>query len=199
MAIRRSARLNNSSNNATFDAEASNGLPTSDKKRKATVVSKTEIVDKDGFTVSSSPKKKKTTKAVLPSTPTPDSVKMMGLPYSSGDIDGSMPPTSRIADPHMTNAPLVSPETSRVFANKSIDSVSPSKKSQSTTTTSNILEKACDHLIKTEPRLEAVIKKHPCSIFSPEGLAEEIDPFRSLASGIISQQVGVTAAIQTHL
>lgn len=39
-----------------------------------------------------------------------------------------------------------------------------------------------------------VIEKHTCHIFSPAGLAEEIDPFRSLASGIMAQQVSGAAA-----
>lgn len=38
------------------------------------------------------------------------------------------------------------------------------------------------------------IDAHHCRIFSPEGLAEKIDPFESLASGIISQQVSGAAA-----
>lgn len=57
------------------------------------------------------------------------------------------------------------------------------------TTTGNMLEEALAHLIKVEPKLKPVIEQHPCHVFSPEGLAEEIDPFRSLISGIISQQV----------
>ncbi len=61
-------------------------------------------------------------------------------------------------------------------------------------TTANILEQACAHLIKIDERMRPLIEKHHCRIFSPEGLAEEIDPFESLASGIISQQVSGAAA-----
>lgn len=57
------------------------------------------------------------------------------------------------------------------------------------TTTENLLEMACAHLIKVDPRLKAVIEKHPCKHFSPEGLQEEVDPFKSLVSGILAQQV----------
>jgi DNA-3-methyladenine glycosylase II len=66
----------------------------------------------------------------------------------------------------------------------------PSKPRHSKTTTGNILEKACARLIKTDPRLKPLIDKHHCAMFSADGLAKEIDPFRALTSGIISQQVG---------
>jgi len=109
----------------------------------------------------------------------------MKIPANDG-----VPPTNRVADPHITNAPLLSPETSRVVANKSTDAISPSKARHSKTATGNILEKACTHLIKTDPRLKPLTNNHHCAMFSAEGLAKEIDPFRALTSSIISQQVG---------
>ncbi len=60
--------------------------------------------------------------------------------------------------------------------------------------TGHILDEACAHLIKADPRLQPLIEKHYCRIFSPEGLAEEIDPFHSLCSGIMAQQVSGSAA-----
>lgn len=99
-------------------------------------------------------------------------------------------PVNRLAVLNGTNAPLVTPETHRLLANKSMDEVSPSKAPAVKISTSDILEKAVEHLIKVEPKLKPVIDKHPCHIFSAEGLAEEIEPFRALVSGIISQQVG---------
>ncbi len=96
---------------------------------------------------------------------------------------------NRLAVLNGTNAPLITPETHRVIANKAVDQVSPSKKGSIKTTTGNLLEDALAHLVKVEPKLKPVIEKHHCHVFSPEGLCEEIDPFRSLASGIISQQV----------
>lgn len=42
--------------------------------------------------------------------------------------------------------------------------------------------------------MKPLIEAHHCHIFSPEGLAEKIDPFESLCSGIISQQVSGAAA-----
>ncbi|KIN06645.1 hypothetical protein OIDMADRAFT_156008 [Oidiodendron maius Zn] len=119
----------------------------------------------------------------------------MSAGYSSGDIDDPAPPAiNRLAVPNGTNAPLLSPETRRVISNKPLAQVSPSKASQVKTTTGNILEEALAHLIKVSPKLRPVIEQHHCHVFSPEGLAEEIDPFRSLVSGIISQQVSGAAA-----
>lgn len=116
----------------------------------------------------------------------------MSSPYK--DIDDTMPPPSvpvdRLAVLNGTNAPLVTPETHRLLANKSMDEVSPSKPPAVKVSTSDVLNKAIEHLIKVEPKLKPIIEKHPCKMFSAEGLAEEIEPFRALVSGIISQQVG---------
>ena len=74
---------------------------------------------------------------------------------------------------------------------------SPSKEngaSGSNVTTQNLLDTACAHLIRQDPKLKAVIDKHHCHIFSPDGLCEEVDPFRSLVSGIMAQQVSGAAA-----
>lgn len=62
------------------------------------------------------------------------------------------------------------------------------------TTTANILEKALAHLVSVDARMAPLIAAHHCHIFSPAELAERIDPFESLASGIISQQVSGAAA-----
>ena len=61
-------------------------------------------------------------------------------------------------------------------------------------TSNTLLNQGCAHLIKVDPRLKPVIEQHPCSIFSAKGLAEVIDPFRSLSSGIMGQQVSGAAA-----
>lgn len=42
--------------------------------------------------------------------------------------------------------------------------------------------------------MKSLIDAHYCSVFSPEGLAKKVDPFESLASSIISQQVSGAAA-----
>ncbi|KAI0153178.1 DNA glycosylase [Xylariaceae sp. FL1272] len=42
--------------------------------------------------------------------------------------------------------------------------------------------------------MKPLVDAHHCRVFSPEGLAEQIDPFESLCSGILSQQVSGAAA-----
>lgn len=76
------------------------------------------------------------------------------------------------------------------------ENISPSKTGlpRPIATTGTLLEEAVAHLIATDPRLESVIKQHPCPLFSPAGLAEQIDPFNSLVSSIIGQQVSGAAA-----
>lgn len=103
----------------------------------------------------------------------------------------------RPAGPHRTNAPLVTPRGSRLVTYpKAVTDASPSKMGlpRPTTTTNHILEEACAHLIRMDPRLKGLIEKHHCHIFSAEGLAEECDPFISLCSSIMAQQVSGAAA-----
>lgn len=57
------------------------------------------------------------------------------------------------------------------------------------TTTETLLAEAEAHLIKVDPGLRPMIEGAHCKMFSPEGLQEEIDPFRSLVSSIMAQQV----------
>ena len=142
--------------------------------------------------------KKETT---VPLTPTPSAIGLMtsnsGLAtnYSTGDIDDATPPPDRPAEPHHTNATLITPGGTQVQPTYSNFEDSPSKPSaRATTSTKCMLDEACAHLIAVDPTLRPVIERHHCRIFSPEGLAETIDPFRSLASGIISQQVSGAAA-----
>ncbi|KAL8914427.1 MAG: hypothetical protein Q9171_000932 [Xanthocarpia ochracea] len=103
----------------------------------------------------------------------------------------------RPAGPHSTNAPLKTPRGSRIitYTQDVVDS-SPSKTGipRPTTSTSQLLDQACAHLIQVDPRLEPLIAKHHCQLFSVEGLAEVIDPFQSLCSSIMAQQVSGAAA-----
>ncbi|MCJ1244462.1 3-methyladenine DNA glycosylase [Trapelia coarctata] len=139
-----------------------------------------------------------------PETPTPAQA---SLYFGTATAPTTHPLESRPADPHTTSAPLKTPRGSRVVAYPNPPSLPPPSKttlpstapSQThlpppTTTTANLLSEACAHLVKTEPKLQPIIAKHPCKIFSPAGLAEEIDPFNSLVSGIIAQQVSGAAA-----
>lgn len=84
--------------------------------------------------------------------------------------------------------------TSRLLAPKSLDAVSPSKVSSVKTTSATILEEAYAHLISVDPRMKPLIEKRPCRVFSPERLAEKVDPFECLVGSIISQQVSGAAA-----
>ncbi|KAK5091737.1 3-methyladenine DNA glycosylase [Lithohypha guttulata] len=132
-----------------------------------------------------------------PQTPTPSLINIIRAPYSTGDIDDpTPPPRDRLVDPHLTSATLVTPGGTKATnfprpVNGIDVEVSPTKQP---TTTGTLLEKAQAHLISVDPRFEKVIAKHQCLIFSPEGLAEKIDPFRSLTSGICGQQVSSAAA-----
>ena len=178
------------------DQNIANGTPSKvanvGKKRKS--VAQEAQTSNGNDAGPSTPKRKKATQAMPPITPTPSAIGLMTVPYN-GDIDNSMPPPmNRLALPNGTNAPLVTPETHRVITNKIVDQVSPSKVSNTKTTTSNILEEAVAHLIKTDPKMKPIIEKHHCKVFSPEGLNEEIEPFNALTSSIISQQVSGAAA-----
>lgn len=196
MSSRRSSRLsavtsNGNSEPALIVAKAS-------MKRKNPELETVKLSPNSKDDGPSTPKKKRVTKTMPPPvTPTPALAKLLAMPYSSGDIDGSTPPPlkDRLAVPNGTNAPLISPETHRLVSTKPLDQVSPSKKTKGTATTKNILDDALAHLSKVEPKLKPLIEKHPCNVFSAEGLAEEIDPFRSLVSGIISQQVSIFKTI----
>lgn len=142
-----------------------------------------------------------------PITPTPSAIGLMtstsglGQNYSSGDIDDATPPPpNRLAEPHHTNAPLLTPHGTQVEPTYSNFEESPSKRGTAPVTTAKcMLDDACAHLIKVDPKLRPVIEQHHCRIFSPEGLAEAIDPFRSLTSGIMAQQVSGAAAKSSTL
>ncbi|KAJ5787264.1 hypothetical protein N7457_002254 [Penicillium paradoxum] len=106
-------------------------------------------------------------------------------------------PLDRPVDPRRTNATLITPHGSTVNAYPAhAEDASPSKTGlpRPMATTGTLLEKATAHLIATDPRLAAIIEQHPCPLFSPAGLAEEVDPFNSLTSSIIGQQVSGAAA-----
>lgn len=104
---------------------------------------------------------------------------------------------NRPAGPHSTNAPLKTPRGSKLVAypQEVLDS-SPlwTGIPRPTTSTKHLLEQACAHLTKADPRMQSLVDKHPCRLFSPDGLAEEVDPFQSLCSGIMAQQVSGAAA-----
>jgi DNA-3-methyladenine glycosylase II len=192
MASRRSSRL-------TAQAELKN--VESDPTKVAPPVSAQPKGRKRGAAAAengpTTPKKRKRNAADL--TPVTPKAKAGTVNLNAEPVNGAARPVknaavTRLADPRATNAPLLSPETSHIIASKPVATVSPSKLSGVKTTTANILEEACQHLIKVDPRMKPLIEKHTCRIFTPEGLAEKIDPFETLISGIISQQVSGAAA-----
>ena len=100
----------------------------------------------------------------------------------------------------MTNALLRTPRGTRVIAETQNEATADTvlqaaeEDTGKATTTDNLLEVASAHLIKVDPGLKPVVDKHYCHLFSPEGLSKEIDPFKSLVSGILAQQVSGAAA-----
>ncbi|KAH0022795.1 DNA glycosylase, partial [Aureobasidium melanogenum] len=104
-------------------------------------------------------------------------------------------PSPRPAEPHITNAPLKSPDTDEVITAYSTWDNDTSG-SAPTSTTNTLLDTALAHLKQHDytGRLTPYLTKFHCKVFDAEGLAAPIDPFRSLASGIIAQQVSGAAA-----
>ncbi|KAI7330073.1 DNA glycosylase [Hortaea werneckii] len=220
MSLRRSARVQ-----AQPKIELPNGQPAAAaappkkraRKSKATEDAATNAIAHEdtthnGATVSMAPppttpnKRRKVANSPNkppPITPTPSAIGLMTSNsvlrpgYSTGDIDDATPPPeNRRAEPHQTNAALITPGGTQVqHITDNNRTTTPSRPSTGPSTTSgSLLEQACTHLSQTDPNLQTVIAKHHCRIFSPQGLAETIDPFRSLASGIMAQQVSGAAA-----
>lgn len=152
-------------------------------------------IEADDISPRGSPTTVKKKARLMPSSPPSELDRLQADTFQNSSEQNQIP-LDRPAEPHMTNAPLRTPRGSRLVAcsKKTIESPSKSGISRATTTTVNLLEQACDHLIQIDSRFKSLIEKHPCRIFSVEGLAGEIDPFQSLCSGIISQQVSGAAA-----
>jgi DNA-3-methyladenine glycosylase II len=168
----------------------------------ATAAVAQDEADKDAMPPPATPNNKrprvaKGTEKPPPFTPTPAAIGLMTNArtptYSSGDIDGASPPPERHVEAGHANANLITPGGTQVQPSYSnFEEPSPSK--PTATTTGSLLETACNHILTIDPKLKPLIQKHHCRVFSPIGLAEEIDPFRSLSSGIIAQQVSGAAA-----
>ncbi|KAI9728746.1 MAG: 3-methyladenine DNA glycosylase [Chrysothrix sp. TS-e1954] len=136
--------------------------------------------------VTMNPRKRRRIDIRNPGTTPSKPLDMISAPYSSGDIDDATPPPEyhkayiRHAQASTTEAPLRTSDE-KLFG-------------PSQTTTPNLLHRAKAHLIEVDPCLRHIVDKHHCHVFSEEGLGEEIDPFRSLVSGIMAQQVSGAAA-----
>ncbi|KAL1853463.1 3-methyladenine DNA glycosylase [Paecilomyces lecythidis] len=201
MAPRRSARLL-----AAGGPESATTPPLSDATKEKSSKIQSNGISKPRKTAPKGGKKKTTTSTSQATdayadifgasdlkTRTKDAASING----TAKLESTPPPFDRPVDPHRTNAALLTPHGSSLVAYQpGAEDVSPSKSGlpRPAATTGNLLEKAVEHLIATEPRLKSLIDKHPCHVFSPKGLAESVDPFQSLASSIISQQVSGAAA-----
>ncbi|KAI1454502.1 DNA glycosylase [Annulohypoxylon moriforme] len=198
MATRRSARVAAAS--ATLDttvappAVPAAKAPKGRKRKAAPDTSEQEdskeiLEENPAPEAPTTPKRRRIRKPIEPpATPTPSNAKLISEPVTIHETPKpKAAAVRRLADPNATNATLLSPETSRV-----ITRVFPP--SADKTTTTNILEEACKHLINVDARMRPLIEKHHCSLFSAEGLNEKVDPFEALCSGIISQQVSGAAA-----
>ncbi|KAL7622959.1 3-methyladenine DNA glycosylase [Parahypoxylon ruwenzoriense] len=197
MATRRSARLSaaSASSQSTTAPPPAPAVPKGRKRKAASDALQEESngAPEENKTAPTTPRKRATKKSAVPppATPTPSNVLLIGEPVAAHETPKpKVAAIRRLADPNATNATLLSPETSRVVTRD----ISPSEAPADQITTANILEEACKHLISVDARMKPLIDKHHCRIFSPEGLSEEIDPFESLCSGIISQQVSGAAA-----
>jgi DNA-3-methyladenine glycosylase II len=202
---RRSARLSSQDvKKASPEAMPPPPAPQNKRKRTATTGSAGTKKSSDSTIAPtppeapSTPTKKRTLQNLStppPLTPTPSAVGIIAQPVNGRAAKKPRNDSvTRLADPKSTNAPLLSPETSRLWASPDVESASPSKKAVGTTTTKTLLQEANAHLIKVDERIRPLVENNHCRAFSPEGLAEKIDPFESLTSGIISQQVSGAAA-----
>ncbi|KAL8874356.1 MAG: hypothetical protein Q9174_000307 [Haloplaca sp. 1 TL-2023] len=185
-ALRSSARSSGSTS-AGPRSEGATKIPSIAAKaslQKSQAVKGTDLPDRDDI-------------LEVPSTPPAKKTRLNPQSVKSKGTNKEPVPVDRPAGPHSTNAPLKTPRGSRLvaYAAETHDG-SPSKTGVSlpTSTTSQILDEACAHLIRADPRLQPLIERHHCRLFSPEGLAEEVDPFQSLCSGIMAQQVSGAAA-----
>ena len=145
-----------------------------------------------------------------PFTPTPPVVGLLTGSHNVAqkDVDhmlDDLASLNRPADPHATNAPVLTPNGSQVVVANSGDGESPAKKRKAkdlppdvgspnkggSSTVDTLLKDAEEFLISVDEsgKLERLIKKQRCKVFSPEGLREAVDPFTALSSGIIGQQV----------
>ncbi|KAF2127360.1 HhH-GPD family base excision DNA repair protein [Dothidotthia symphoricarpi CBS 119687] len=214
---------------------ATKPTPTASKKRKSDAsTASPEQVKKapdSEFAVPKTPlSKKRKVKAAeespakaLPFTPTPATVGLMASTSRSAEAEhplddlASLKP--RPAGPLATNAPVLTPDGSKVVAYASSplksehtspqsENASPAKKRKAkelvppdvgalrppTATIDTLLNDAEAFLVKVDPKMKSLVEKHTCKIFTPEGLREAVDPFTALSSGIIGQQVSGQAA-----
>ncbi len=153
-----------------------------------------------------------------PFTPTPSGVGLIvsGARKAKTTKKDEVDLKSRPAEPHVTNAPVLTPGGTQVVAYQSspdkpsssqdipsASQESPAKKRKAkavvppdvgalpaaSTDIDQLLKDAEAYLVKVDPTLKELVENHQCKMFTPEGLREVVDPFTALSSGIIGQQV----------
>jgi len=211
MSLRRSARVQavpNAAATLTTQLKVTKRKPASTdaKPSKSITGPVAEVIDGNTTTLTKSsrqetPRKRQRIDDVSPPVSAPSADSPMAVAVSSIDAiksDEDKPPkdsSTRPAEPHVANAPIKSPTSDKVvtaYSAWSGDIAGPAP----TSTTNSILDDAVAHLKQMDEngRLAPYIAKFHCKVFDAEGMAQPIDPFRSLASGIISQQVSGAAA-----
>ena len=218
---RRSARLSSApvsaavssahAENGTATSNAASSAPKKPRARKA----QAKALPTDAAPPATPPAKRvrrAPANSAAPLTPKPAAATPIAGLHTASDIDDALPPVpppqqqrcARPAEPHATNAPLQTPRGSRVVAyatpaatraaTRTTAPVPPGHVPPPTSTTATLLQDACAHLVRADPRLAPLVARHHCRVFAPDGLAEPVDPFRALVSGICAQQVSGAAA-----
>lgn len=206
MSLRRSARvqaLPNTTATLTSQLKVTKRKTSATNSKASKAATKPILISKseqettiNGSSKQEAPRKRQKINGASPPASTLPADSLPTPTTSSSDTattDGHISP--RPAEPHITNAPLKSPETDKVVTAYSTwdnDTSGPTP----TSTTNTLLDTALAHLKHHDytGRLTPYLSKFHCKVFDAEGLAQPIDPFRSLASGIIAQQVSGAAA-----
>jgi DNA-3-methyladenine glycosylase II len=177
---------------ASQRAMSTQKLPTSFKASKSNGISKARHSKKDETGKKGAVRKltKALEEGIDDSAPTPSNARPIALLSEAATLKHPVSP--KPAFPTAIDAPLT--ETEAVIAYASADDQALPGTPKLPIHNRDILKQAHVHLIKHAPKLAPLIEEHTCTLFTEEGLAEVVDPFQSLASGIISQQVSGAAA-----
>lgn len=201
----------------TFDTPKPNGgvssevqEPVSSKRKTSKITGDNFLVDHlpNGAAIVPTPKKQTTRRPGLVAANTaPRQVTQLAHTVHPLETLSAIPPPAedRLVDPYQANAPLIVPSSqpAEVVARTPVPDALPfldeskevkEEHGEEVLTTGNVLQKALDHLVAVEPKLKPIIEKHHCGVFNVNGLKEVIDPWVSLTSSIIGQQVSGAAA-----
>jgi DNA-3-methyladenine glycosylase II len=216
----------NSTESLTSADNTSDNVPTTDVSsrvaKEVDITKPVEIFIPNGPSTPLPAKRQRRTATVspakpIPFTPTPSGVGLItgssNVIKSTSDhmLDDLASLDHRPASPHLTNAPVLTPNGSQVVVVNNGESPAKKRKAKdlppdvgsphkpASSTVDTMLKDAEAYLISVDPKFKKLVERHHCKIFSPEGLREVIDPFTALASGIIGQQVRLYIAINMQL